>query len=304
GHQQAAFYGFGETTPSLAAARQLGGKELSYNNILDADAALGLALEFDVPAVVLVKHNNPCGAAVAPALPRAFELALQGDPVSAFGGILATNRAFDGALAEAVVGSGTFLEVIVAPKVEPAALQALQQPKWGPNVRVLELGGLPDTTTRHRFVARPVSGGFLLQTADAPAEVPKEQVMTRRAPTAAELAALRFAWKVCKHVKSNAILLARAAGPGEFQTTGVGAGQMSRVDSAKIAVEKGGERVAGSVVASDAFFPFADGLVACAEAGVTAAIQPGGSKRDDEVVAAADQHGMAMIATGQRHFRH
>jgi phosphoribosylaminoimidazolecarboxamide formyltransferase/IMP cyclohydrolase len=303
-HQKAAFYGLGEPTPSLAAARQLGGKELSYNNILDADAALALALEFEAPAVVLVKHNNPCGTAVAASTARAFELALQCDPVSAFGGILATNRPFDAAIAEAVVKSGTFLEVVVAPHVEPAALQILQQPKWGPNVRVLDLGGVPDTTMRRRFVARQVSGGFLLQTADFPDDAPKEQVMTKRAPTPAEKAALQFAWKVCKHVKSNAIVFARAAGPGEFQTVGVGAGQMSRVDSAKIAVDKGGDKIKGSVVASDAFFPFADGLLVCAKAGATAVAQPGGSKRDDEVTAAADEHGLAMIATGHRHFRH
>ncbi len=303
-HQKAAFYGFGEASPSLASARQLGGKELSYNNILDADAALGLALEFDAPAVVLVKHNNPCGTAIADSTSRAFELALQCDPVSAFGGILATNRTFDAKLAEAIVKSGTFLEVIVAPHVDAAALQLLQQPKWGPNVRVLDLGGVPDTTMRHRFVARPVSGGFLLQTADFPADAPKEQVMTKRAPTPAEKAAMAFAWKVCKHVKSNAIVFARAADGGAFHTVGVGAGQMSRVDSAKIAVDKGGDRIKGSVVASDAFFPFADGLLVCAKAGATAVVQPGGSKRDEEVVAAADQHGMAMIATGHRHFRH
>ena len=303
-HQKAAFYGFGEPSPSIATARQLGGKELSYNNILDADAALGLALEFDAPCCVLVKHNNPCGTAIAETLSRAFELALSGDPVSAFGGILATNRPFDAALAEAIVKSGTFLEVIVAPRVEPAAVLLMQQPKWGANVRILELGGLPDTTMRHRFVARPVSGGFLLQTADVPAEAPKNQVMTKRAPSADEEATLAFAWKVCKHVKSNAIVFARVAEAGAYYTVGVGAGQMSRVDSAKIAVDKGGDRIRGSVVASDAFFPFADGLVVCAQAGATAVIQPGGSKRDEEVVAAADQHGMAMIATGQRHFRH
>jgi phosphoribosylaminoimidazolecarboxamide formyltransferase/IMP cyclohydrolase len=303
-HQHAAFYGIGEPSPSLAAARQLGGKELSYNNILDADAALALALEFATPAVVLVKHNNPCGAAVAPTTTRAFELALQCDPVSAFGGILATNRTFDQALAQALVQSGTFTEVVVAPHVDPAAVETLQQAKWGPNVRVLDLGGNPDLTMRHRFVARQVSGGFLLQTADFPAEATRERTMTKRAPSAAEHAALRFAWLVGKHVKSNAIVLARSAGEGELHTVGIGAGQMSRVDAAKIAVDKAGERARGAVAASDAFFPFADGLLVCARAGATAAIQPGGSKRDDEVVAAADQHDMAMVATGQRHFRH
>jgi len=269
-HQKAAFYGFGETSPSLAMARQLGGKELSYNNILDADAALALALEFEGPSCVLVKHNNPCGTATAATLGRAFELALSGDPVSAFGGILATNRTLDAATAEAIVKSGTFLEVVVAPHVEPAAVVQLQQARWGANVRVLDLGGLPDTMTRHRFVARPVSGGFLLQTADVPAERAKQQVATKRAPTPAESEALAFAWKVCKHVKSNAMVFARTADDGSHY----------------------------------AFFPFADGLLVCAKAGATAVVQPGGSKRDDEVIAAADQHGMAMVFTGQRHFRH
>ena len=303
-HQKAAFYSIGEPSPSLANARQLGGKELSYNNILDADAALALALEFSETSCVLVKHNNPCGTAVAGSLPRAFELALSGDPVSAFGGILATNRTFDVATAAAVVASGTFLEVVVAPHVDPAALTELQRAKWGSNVRVLDLGGVPDLTLRHRFVARPVSGGFLLQTADFPGEAPGSEVATKRAPTDQEKKALAFAWKVCKHVKSNAIVFARTAPDGAFHTVGVGAGQMSRVDSAKIAVDKAGDRTRGAVVASDAFFPFADGLLVCAKAGATAVIQPGGSKRDDEVKAAADEHQMAMVMTGQRHFRH
>jgi phosphoribosylaminoimidazolecarboxamide formyltransferase / IMP cyclohydrolase len=303
-HQKAAFYGIGDPSPSIANSRQRSGKELSYNNILDADAALALALEFEATSCVLVKHNNPCGTATAPSLPRAFELALASDPVSAFGGILATNRTFDAATAAAVVASGTFLEVVVAPHVEPAALDELKKAKWGPNVRVLDLGGTPDVNLRRRFVARQVSGGFLLQTADAPAEAPRSDVMTKRAPTAEERTAMGFAWLVAKHVKSNAIVLARAAADGACHTVGVGAGQMSRVDAAKIAVDKAGEKARGAVVASDAFFPFPDGLIVCAEAGVTAAVQPGGSKRDDEVVAAADQRGLAMIATGHRHFRH
>ncbi|HEB53839.1 MAG TPA: bifunctional phosphoribosylaminoimidazolecarboxamide formyltransferase/IMP cyclohydrolase [bacterium] len=303
-HQQAAFYGAGVESGCLAGARQLGGKELSYNNILDADAAMKLAFEFSRPSCVLVKHNNPCGTAIAESLPRAFELALAGDPVSAFGGILATNRTFDRAMAEVVVASGTFLEVIVAPSVQPDAVTALQQAKWGANVRVLDLGGEPDTTMKHRFVARQVSGGFLLQTADVPPQPPTQQVATRRAPDEGEQQALAFAWLVCKHVKSNAIVLACADDGGSCFTVGIGAGQMSRVDAAKIAVDKAGERAKGSVVASDAFFPFADGLITCAEAGATAAVQPGGSKRDSEVVAAADKHGMAMWMTGQRHFRH
>ncbi|HEX5054320.1 MAG TPA: bifunctional phosphoribosylaminoimidazolecarboxamide formyltransferase/IMP cyclohydrolase [Planctomycetota bacterium] len=303
-HQKAAFYGIGDPSPSLANSRQLGGKELSYNNILDADAALALALEFEQPSCVLVKHNNPCGTATASSLPRAFELALSGDPVAAFGGILATNRRLDAATASAIVATGTFLEVVLAPHVDPDVPAVLQQAKWGANVRVLDLGGVPDLNLRHRFVARQVSGGFLLQTADMPAEAPRQDVASKRAPTTAELAELLFAWRVGKHVKSNAIVLARSTDDGAFFTVGVGAGQMSRVDAAKIAVDKAGERARGSVVASDAFFPFPDGLLVCAKAGATAVIQPGGSKRDDEVVAAADQHSMAMVMTGQRHFRH
>ncbi|MBL8730997.1 MAG: bifunctional phosphoribosylaminoimidazolecarboxamide formyltransferase/IMP cyclohydrolase [Planctomycetes bacterium] len=303
-HQRAAFYALGESLPSLAASKQLGGKELSYNNILDADAALALALEFERTACVIVKHNNPCGAAVAGDLPRAFELALASDPVSAFGGILATNRTFDAATAAAIVQSGTFLEVVVAPHVDPAALDVLLQARWGANVRVLDLGGVPDAMQRRRFVARQVLGGFLLQTADFPAEAPKQEVATRRAPNDREQLGLTFAWLVAKHVKSNAIVLAQVEADGACCTVGVGAGQMSRVDSSKIAVDKAGPRAKGAVVASDAFFPFADGLLVCATAGATAVVQPGGSKRDAEVVAAADDHGMAMTFTGQRHFRH
>ncbi|MEO6594891.1 MAG: bifunctional phosphoribosylaminoimidazolecarboxamide formyltransferase/IMP cyclohydrolase [Planctomycetota bacterium] len=303
-HQKAAFYSLGEASPSLANSRQLGGKELSYNNILDADAALGLALEFEQPCCVLMKHNNPCGTAIAGSLSHAFELALSGDPVAAFGGILATNRTLDATTAAAIVASGTFLEVVLAPHVDPAAVATLQQAKWGANVRVLDLGGVPDLNLRHRFVARPVSGGFLLQTADNPAEPPRNDVASKRAPTAAESATMAFAWRVCKHVKSNAIVLARCTDDGAHFTVGVGAGQMSRVDSAKIAVDKAGERARGAVVASDAFFPFADGLLVCATAGATAVVQPGGSKRDAEVIAVADQYAMAMVMTGHRHFRH
>ena len=302
-HQSAAFYSFGDCGPSLAGARQLCGKELSYNNILDADAALQAVLEFQRPAAVVVKHSNPCGTAVADNQLRAFELAREGDPISAFGGILAVNKKLEAATAAAIVQSGTFLEVIVAPEVEPQALTELQKAKWGQSVRVLELGGLPDATTRNRFVGRQVCGGFLLQTADQPRETMAEKVVTERPPTADERQALLFAWLVAKHVKSNAIVLARADGSACY-TVGVGAGQMSRVDSAKIAVDKAGDRARGAVLASDAFFPFADGLQVCAQAGVTAAIQPGGSKRDDEVIAAANSARMTMVCTSERHFRH
>jgi phosphoribosylaminoimidazolecarboxamide formyltransferase / IMP cyclohydrolase len=302
-HQQAAYYTVGEQAPCLAGAKLLGGKALSYNNILDADAAMQLAFEFEQPCCVLVKHNNPCGTAIANDLPRAFELALSGDPVSAFGGIFATNRTFDAVTAAAIVESGTFLEVVIAPKFEPAAIEQLHKAKWGANVRLLELGGEPEKNAK-RFMMRQVSGGFLMQTADAPPESPGQDVATKRPPTDAEQKALAFAWQCCKHVKSNAIVLARITDDGASYIVGVGAGQMSRVDSAKIAVDKAGEGASGCVVASDAFFPFADGLLVCAKAGATAVIQPGGSRRDEEVVGAADQHDMAMWMTGQRHFRH
>ena len=302
-HQRAAYYTVGDSAPSLAGAKLLGGKALSYNNILDADAAMQLAFEFDRVSCVMVKHNNPCGVAVADDLPRAFALALSGDPVSAFGGILATNRTFDAITAAAVVASGTFLEVVIAPKVDPEAIAELQKAKWGPNVRILELGGAPDRSAE-RLMMRQVSGGFLLQTADVPPEPPQQQLATKRAPTDAEQKAMAFAWLCCKHVKSNAIVLATTTADGACLTVGVGAGQMSRVDSAKIAVDKAGERSKGCVVASDAFFPFPDGLQVCAEAGATAVIQPGGSIRDAAIVAAAEEHGMAMWMTGQRHFRH
>ncbi len=304
-HQQAAFYAFSDqTAPSLASSRQLGGKELSYNNILDCDAALAAVLEHAAPAVVIVKHNNPCGVAVAGTQPRAFELALRSDPVSAFGGILAVNRPLDPATAAAIVQSGTFVECLVAPAVSAAALAELQRAKWGSSVRVLDLGGLPSAPERERAVLRQVNGGFLVQTPDQPVAPPEHAVMTTRAPTAAEDQALRFAWLVCKHVKSNAIVLATTEPDGAFGTVGIGAGQMSRVDAARIAVHKAGTRAPGSVLASDAFFPFPDGLQLCIDAGVTAAIQPGGSKRDADVTAAADHANLAMIRTGHRHFRH
>ena len=289
--------------PGLARAHQLGGKELSYNNLLDLDAALGLALEFDQPAFVIVKHNNPCGTAVAETPRAAFAAALDADPLSAYGGIVATNRPLDAETARSMVERGTFVEAIVAPRVEPEATAELARAKWGANVRVLELGGLPVPTAVPTL--RMISGGLLAQTLDAPDLAPAElRVVTRRTPTDDERALLDFAWRVCKHVKSNAIVLARRDADGVCATVGVGAGQMSRVDSVKIAVEKAAARARGAVLASDAFFPFADGLEAAIAAGVTAAIQPGGSKRDPEVVAAADAAGLAMVCTGVRHFRH
>ncbi|MBI5851521.1 MAG: bifunctional phosphoribosylaminoimidazolecarboxamide formyltransferase/IMP cyclohydrolase [Planctomycetes bacterium] len=303
-HQSAALYAEPDASgASLASARQLGGKELSYNNLLDLDAALGLALEFGEPAVVIVKHNNPCGTATAATPTQAFLAALESDPVSAYGGIVATNRPLAAATAAAMVERGTFVEAIVAPGIEPDALAALESAKWGRNVRVLDLGAMP--VARSVPSVRMVSGGFLVQDSDASgAVVPKSETVTRREPSAAERELLGFAWRVCKHVKSNAIVLARRNGDGALATCGVGAGQMSRVDSVRIAVEKAGTHARGAVLASDAFFPFPDGLQAAIAAGVTAAIQPGGSKRDDEVIAAADAGGIAMVFTGVRHFRH
>lgn len=302
-HQHAAFYRDDDDTgPSLAGARKLSGKELSYNNLLDLDAALALAGEFDDPACVIVKHGNPCGTALAGDARSAFLAALAADPLSAFGGIVAMNRALDTATAEAMVEKGTFVEAVIAPSVEDGAVEALGAARWGANVRVLSLGGgMPSRDPRR--VPRAVSGGMLVMDADVPVAVPDLSTATRRTPDDAELRALRFAWKVCKHVKSNAIVLARADA-GVCVTTGVGAGQMSRVDSVQIAVDKAGDLAAGSVLASDAFFPFADGLETAARAGVRAVIQPGGSKRDEEVVAAADAADVAMVFTGMRHFRH
>ncbi len=302
-HQAAAFYATG-TRPGVATATQIQGKELSYNNLNDTDAAFECVAEFEAPTVVIVKHANPCGVAFATSLAEAWDRALACDPVSAFGGIVAVNRTLDAAAAEKIFSM--FSEVIVAPDADEAARAILARKK---NLRLLLTGGLPDpAATGLNF--RSVAGGFLAQTRDA-GRVRAEQlrVVTRRVPTDAELADLLFAFRVCKHVKSNAIVYAR-----DGATVGIGAGQMSRVDSARIAAWKAAEAAraagletpltVGSVVASDAFFPFADGLQAAVAAGATAVIQPGGSIRDAEVIAAADAAGIAMVLTGVRHFRH
>jgi phosphoribosylaminoimidazolecarboxamide formyltransferase / IMP cyclohydrolase len=295
-HQAAALYvPAGRPAEGLAGAKQLQGKELSYNNLVDLDAAGTLVSEFHRPAVAIIKHNNPCGAAEQDSLREAYVKAFECDPVSAFGGVMAFNRAIDAATAEEV--AKLFVECIVAPGYEPAALEMLAAKK---NLRLLEM---PRETTRQELQLKPISGGILAQEADthelAEADL---KVATARPPTAAEVRALLFAWKVAKHVKSNAILFAR-----EGQTVGVGAGQMSRVDSVKIAVIKAATAklsLAGSVVASDAFFPFADGLEEAGKAGATAVIQPGGSVRDQDIIDAANKLGMAMVFTGVRHFRH
>jgi len=294
-HQAAAFYRDPACTlPSVARARQLQGKELSFNNILDFDAALGLAAEFRGLACAIIKHGNPCGTALGEEPVVAFQRALQCDPVSAFGGVIAFNRRVDGRAAAAIAEH--FFEGVIAPDFDAEAREALARKK---NVRLLETGGLTGFR-RSGHDLRRVAGGLLVQDWDTVKESVREsRVVTARAPGEEEWQALEFAWVVCKNVKSNAIVY---AAPG--RTLAIGAGQMSRVDSARIGVQKARESLAGCAMASDAFFPFRDGIDAAAEAGVRAVVQPGGSIRDEEVVAAADEHGIAMVFTGRRHFRH
>ncbi len=302
-HQAAGFYA-ASARPGVASATQIQGKELSYNNLNDTDAAFECVAEFDAPTVVIVKHANPCGVASAASLAEAWDGAMRCDPVSPYGGIVAVNRVLDGPAAEKI--AAIFSEVIIAPDADEAARAILARKR---NLRLLLTGGLPNPGAPG-MTFRSVAGGFLAQSRDAGRIGPGDvQVVTRRAPTAAELEDLIFAFRVCKHVKSNAIVYAKAGA-----TVGIGAGQMSRVDSARIAAWKSeeaakaiglpGRLTRGSVVASDAFFPFADGLEAAASAGATAVIQPGGSIRDAEVIAAADAAGLAMVFTGMRHFRH
>jgi phosphoribosylaminoimidazolecarboxamide formyltransferase/IMP cyclohydrolase len=302
-HQSAAFYVSG-ARPGIATAVQVGGRELSYNNLNDTDAAFECVAEFEGPTVAIIKHANPCGVASAETLAEAWDRALRCDPVSAFGGIVAVNRVLDAAAAEKIASIMT--EVIIAPDADEAANAVLARRK---NLRLLLTGGMPDPAA-NGLTFRSVTGGFLAQTRDNGRVAASDlKVVTKRAPTGTELADLLFAFKVCKHVKSNAIVYAKDAA-----TVGIGAGQPSRVDSARIGAWKS-EAAAkaagldepltqGSVVASDAFFPFADGLEAAVAAGVTAVIQPGGSVRDKEVIAAADAAGVAMVVTGMRHFRH
>jgi phosphoribosylaminoimidazolecarboxamide formyltransferase/IMP cyclohydrolase len=303
-HQRAAFYA--EPDPrgaNLATARVLHGKELSYNNLLDLDSALRLIRGFAEPAATILKHNNPCGAASAASLAEAFELAYEGDPVSAFGGIVGLNRPVDRATADQLCTPGRFVEAILAPGYEPEAYRLLTtKPSWRNSVRLLDLAAAigPELAPPQGFDLRRIEGGLLVQDWDSQEHDPTTgEVPTRRAPTAAERLSLGFAWRVCQAVKSNAIVLVRGR-----QLVGVGAGQMSRLDSVRIAVEKAGARAAGAVLASDAFFPFRDGPDTAARAGVTAIIQPGGSKRDDETLAACNEQNLAMILTGRRHFRH
>ena len=298
-HQQAAFYrDVTPRGPSVSNARLLQGKELSFNNIADADTAIECVRQFSEPACVIVKHANPCGVAVAGDPRAAYDRAYRTDPTSAFGGILAFNRPLDAATVSTIL-ERQFVEVLAAPAILPEARAALAAK---PNVRVLELGDLPvDHGAELEF--RSVSGGLLAQTRDlGMVRRDQLQVVSRRQPTSAELDDLLFAWRVCKFVKSNAIVYAR-----EHSTLGIGAGQMSRVYSSRIAAMKAADEkiaVSGAVMASDAFLPFRDGLDVAAEYGIGAVIQPGGSLRDAEVIAAADEHGMAMVFTGMRHFRH
>jgi len=307
-HQQAAFYQMpdarGYVRPGVATAEQLQGKELSYNNLNDTDAAFELAAEFEQPAVAIIKHANPCGVATASTLLEAWKQALRCDPVSAFGGVIAVNRPLDASTAEEI--GKLFVEVIIAPQVSEGAKSVLSSKK---NLRLLQTGAMPDPAALG-LAFKNLSGGLLVQTRDnGRIGVQDLKVVTKRAPTEQEMNDLLFAFRVGKHVKSNAIVYVKNGA-----TVGVGAGQMSRVDSARIAARKAADAAEasgqsesltkGSVVASDAFFPFADGLMAAVEAGATAVIQPGGSIRDDEVIAAADEAGLAMVFTGMRHFRH
>ena len=305
-HQAAAFYTDGSARPGVATARQWQGKELSYNNINDTDAAFELVADLgrDRPACVIVKHANPCGVATGATLAEAYARAFDCDRTSAFGGIVALNGLLDGPTAERIVE--IFTEVVIAPEADEAARAVFAGKK---NLRLLTTGALPDPAARG-LAWRQVAGGLLVQDRDNGRLDPAAlQVVTKRAPSAAEMADLMFAWTVAKHVKSNAIVYVK-----DGATVGVGAGQMSRVDSTRIAARKAmdmaealglsGPPTRGSVVASDAFFPFPDGLLTAAEAGATAVIQPGGSMRDAEVIAAADAAGLAMVFTGMRHFRH
>ncbi len=305
-HQEAAVYISDNACRGVATAQQLQGKELSYNNINDTDAAFELVSEFDpaTPAVAIIKHANPCGVATGASLLEAYQKAFACDTVSAFGGIIALNQVIDGKAAEDM--TKIFTEVVIAPDATDEAKAIFAAKK---NLRLLITGGLADPRASG-LTMRSIAGGMLVQSRDAGNVDDLElKVVTKRAPTGAELADLKFAFRVAKHVKSNAIVYAKAGA-----TVGIGAGQMSRVDSARIAAWKAAEAAKaqglaepltrGSVVASDAFFPFADGLLTAAEAGVTAVIQPGGSMRDDEVIKAADEKGLAMVLTGMRHFRH
>ena len=299
-HQRGALYaGPGAGGANLVSAHQLHGKELSYNNLLDLDSALAIVRQFAEPTAVVIKHNNPCGAATDANLAVAMRRGLDGDALSAFGSVIGLNRTLDAATAEVLTEPDRFVEAIVAPDFNPAAFEILTtRPKWKANVRLLEVGPIAAEPPAWQY--RHIAGGFLVQDGDTADDPESEwQVVTDQKPSDEQLAELRFAWKISRYVKSNAIVLAASR-----TLVGVGAGQMSRVDSVEIAVRKAGPRAVGSVLASDAFFPFGDSIPVAATAGVTAVIQPGGSRRDDEVIAACNRFGLPMIFTGRRHFKH
>jgi phosphoribosylaminoimidazolecarboxamide formyltransferase/IMP cyclohydrolase len=302
-HQKAAFYvEHGCPRACVATAENLHGKELSFNNLLDLDRALNLVRELSRPAAVVIKHNNPCGAAIAAALQEAFQKAYEGDPISAYGGVLGFNREVDEATAMHITEPNRFVECIIAPGYSDAAFNLLTtRPTWKKNVRLLRTGPLDHLAdTGNGLDYRRVDGGMLVQSCDVGGDdFEGMKAVTKREPTAKELSDLRFAWLVCKHVKSNAIVFAK-----DGMLVGVGAGQMSRVDSVHLATRKAGDRSRGSVMASDAFFPFRDNVDEAAKAGITAIIQPGGSMRDKESIAVCDEHNIAMVFTGVRHFRH
>lgn len=299
-HQGAALYRLPDAAgANLVTAKQLNGKELSYNNLMDLDAALGLVRSLPDAAAVVIKHTNPCGAASDLSLVEATRRAFAGDPVSAFGSVIGFNRVVDAATAEYLATPGLFVEAIAAPGFAPAAVEILTtKPKWKSNVRLMEVGDLATPpATRH---LRHVDGGLLVQDADVQADEPETwEVVTEHAPSDSQWNELKFAWAVMRHVKSNAIVLCK-----ERMLCGAGAGQMSRVDSVEIAIEKAGERASGCVLASDAFFPFADSIQRAAAAGIAAIIQPGGSRKDDEVIAACNEYRLPMIFTHRRHFKH
>ncbi|MFB3882597.1 MAG: bifunctional phosphoribosylaminoimidazolecarboxamide formyltransferase/IMP cyclohydrolase [Armatimonadota bacterium] len=296
-HQQAAFYRRSTLQKlGLAAANQLHGKMLSYNNYLDLDTVLGFVREFAEPAAMIVKHNSPCGAALGRTLAQAYRDALATDPLSAFGGVIGLNRPVDAETAQAImdgIAEYGFMECVLAPSYSPEALAALQSKK---NLRLLEL---PDLAQGDECLFRQVSGGLLVQSPDGESDPAELKTVTKRAPTGDETSAMKFAWIVCKHTKSNAIVIARGK-----KAVGIGGGVTSRVDAAELAVKKAGDRAKGAVLASDAFFPKPDAVDVAAAAGITAIIQPGGSINDEEAIAACDEAGIAMVFTGTRHFRH
>ncbi len=302
-HQSSAFYVYENfQEPCISNAEQLHGKALSYNNIMDLDVAVDIVKEFERPSAVLIKHANPCGVASADALNEAFGNAYNSDPVSAFGCILGLNRTVDVKTADVITQPGHFVEAIAAPGFEDEAIEMLTKKRgWGKDLRLLKLHSLNGKSAGKTLkVLKDVVGGVLVQDKDAlSGDKGQLKIATKKVPSEDEIEELLFAWKVCKHVKSNAIVMTK-----DRMVVGVGAGQMSRVDSTNIAIQKAGDRISGSVLASDAFFPFRDSIDLAARSGIIAIIQPGGSKKDEEVIKAADEHGISMVFTGERHFKH